>query len=161
MFYKTACADLALAITSNQWSMKATTVHETQVWVSPAILPGPRDINGQGIWQQTPTFSLPAPGENHSISPVASLAGLSDILTFLSSIVITSASKSTNQPDSTNRFFPMGPSEHLPFPVPSKKSQPSTKDWVFALCRFYWSKSVLGRRPCIGSVSPRRLGQEE
>ena len=52
----------------------------------------------------------------------------------------------------------MGASEHLPFPVPSKKSQPSTTDWVFAICRFYWSKSVLGGRPCIGSVSPRRLG---
>ena len=107
-------------------------------------------VDSQGVSQQAPTFSLPAPGENHSISPVASLAGLSHILAFLS--------KSTNQPGNTNLFFPVGPSEHLPFPVPSKKSQPSTRDWVFAICRFYWSKSVLGGRPCIGSVSPRRLG---
>ena len=118
-------------------------------------------------YQQSRHFSAgpcllpPSPGENHSISPVASLAGLSDILAFLSSIVITLASKSTNQPDGTNLFFPMGPWEHLPFPVPCKNSQPNTKDWVFAIYRFYWSKSVLGGRPCIGSVFPRRLGQGE
>lgn len=120
-----------------------------------AILPGPRDVNGQGIWQQTPTFSLPAPGENHSTGPVASLAGLSDILAFLSSIVITSASIVI-----TTLFFPMGPSEHLPFPVPSKKSQPSAKDWVFVLCRFYWSKSVLGvEDPALAQCPPGGWGR--